>query len=299
MDFHQLEAFACAVENKSFSAAAQKLYLSQPTISAHVRSLERELRVRLIRRTTKEFEITAEGQRLYEYAKNILLLRKKAVHELSDIYKKELYLGVSSVPGQCILPKILSDYRCEAPGLQFHIVQSDSLDIVQKVADGSLNVGIVGTTAKSDCTFVPFVQDELVIAAPNTAHYRQMLRPEVSLEELLREPIILRTGNSGTEREAERFLSGLNISLDDLNVVACLNDANALRQCIVEGLGISIVSRRMVEQLERQGLLILFPLGEHRLVRNLYIVYMENRYMPQNTSDFIRFLKAYPRRETL
>jgi DNA-binding transcriptional LysR family regulator len=299
MDFHQLEAFVCTVESKSFSAAAQKLYLSQPTVSAHVRSLEKELQVRLIRRTTKEFEITAEGRRLYEYASSILLLRKKAVHELSDIYKKELYLGVSSVPGQCILPKILSDYRHAAPDLQFHIVQSDSLDIIRKVTDGSINVGIVGTTAKSDCTFVPFVLDELVIAAPNTAHYRQMLRPDVSLDELLREPVILRTGSSGTELETERFLSGLHISLDDLNIVAYLNDANALRECVVQGLGISIISRRMVERLERQGLLILFPLGKHKFMRNLYLVYMENRYLPKNTSDFIRFLKEYPQRESL
>jgi DNA-binding transcriptional LysR family regulator len=149
------------VESRAFQPRT-KLYLSQPTVSAHVRSLEKELQVRLIRRTTKEFEITAEGERLYEYAKSILLLRRKALHELSDIYKKELYIGVSSVPGQCILPRILSDYRRAAPDLQFHIVQSDSLDIIRKVTDGSINVGIVGTTAKSDCTFVPFVLDELV-----------------------------------------------------------------------------------------------------------------------------------------
>jgi DNA-binding transcriptional LysR family regulator len=126
-----------------------------------------------------------------------------------------------------------------------------------------------------------------------------MLRPDVSLDELLKEPIILRTGSSGTELETERFLSGLHITLDDLNIVAYLNDANALRECIVQGIGISFVSRRTVERLERQGLLILFPLGKHKFIRNLYIVYMENRYLPKNTSEFIRFLKEYPQRESL
>jgi DNA-binding transcriptional LysR family regulator len=193
----------------------------------------------------------------------------------------------------------LADYRHEVPDLQFHIYQSDSMDIIQKVTDGSLNVGIVGTAANSECTFVPFVLDELVIAAPNTAHYRQLSRPDISLDELIREPMILRTGNSGTELETERFLSSLNISLDELNIVAYLNDADALRQCIVQGIGISVISRRMVEPLERQGLLIIFPLGKHKLIRNLYIVYMENRYLPKNTSDFIQFLKEYPQREML
>ncbi|MDP4108388.1 MAG: selenium metabolism-associated LysR family transcriptional regulator [Bacillota bacterium] len=299
MDFHQLEAFAYTVENKSFSAAAEKLYLTQPTISAHIRSLEKELKVRLIKRTTKEFEITADGQRLYEYAVNILHLRNKAVHELSDDYKKELFLGVSSVPGQCVLPGILSDYHHKAPELHFHIYQSDSMEIIQKVKDGNIDVGIVGTTAESDCVFEPFVLDELVIAAPNTAHYQRMLQAGCSFDELLKEPFIMRTGSSGTKLETERFLSGLNISIDKLNIIVYLNDADALRQCIIQGIGISIISRRMVEQLEQQGLLMIFPLGKYKLIRNLYIVYMENRYLPKNTSDFILFLKEYPKREML
>ena len=78
MDFRQLEAFVSTVEHKSFSAAAAALYLSQPTISSHVHSLEKELRVQLIHRTTKRFEVTSEGQRLYEYAVALLQLQIQA-----------------------------------------------------------------------------------------------------------------------------------------------------------------------------------------------------------------------------
>ena len=84
MEFRQLEAFVATVDHRSFSAAAEALYLSQPTISSHIQALEGELQTKLIRRTTKKFEITPEGQQLYEYAVALIRLQQKAVSELSN-----------------------------------------------------------------------------------------------------------------------------------------------------------------------------------------------------------------------
>ena len=81
MDFRQLEAFIATVDHQSFSAAAEALYLSQPTISSYIHSLERELNTQLIRRTTKKFEVTVNGQQLYEYAVALLRLQQKAITE--------------------------------------------------------------------------------------------------------------------------------------------------------------------------------------------------------------------------
>ena len=84
MEFRQLEAFIATVEHRSFSAAAEALFLSQPTISSHIQALESELQTKLIRRTTKKFEVTPEGQQLYEYAVALIRLQQKAVSELSN-----------------------------------------------------------------------------------------------------------------------------------------------------------------------------------------------------------------------
>lgn len=299
MDFRQLKAFVSTVNHKSFSAAADELYLSQPTVSSHVHSLEKELHVQLIRRTTKKFEITAEGQRLYHYAVNMLQLQQKAVNELADTNKKELHIGASSVPGQCILPKVLARYHQLSPEVHFHTVSSDSMDIIQKVSNGSLDIGLVGATAESCCTFVPLASDELVIAAPNTAHYQHLRQSGISLTALLKEPIIMRTENSGTKLETEHFLHRLHISVDDLDIIAHMNDAEALRNCVIQGLGISIISRRMAEELEQRGALLVFPLGEYTLYRNLYIVYREGDYLSRISADFIHFLEELSQKENL
>lgn len=289
MDFRQLEAFVSTVEHKSFSAAAAALYLSQPTISSHVHSLEKELRVQLIHRTTKRFEVTSEGQRLYEYAVALLQLQKKAINELSDAPKKELHIGASSVPGQCILPQILGNYRQLCPDVCFQVVFSDSLDIIQQVSNGTLDIGLVGTTAESRCTFVPFVSDELVVAVPNTPHYQELISSRTPLSQLLKEPIIMRTDHSGTMRETQQFLQRLQISMDDLNIIAYMNDAAAIQNCVIQGLGVSIMSRQTVEASAQRGDLLMVPLGEHALLRKLYIVYRESEFLPRTSLDFIRF----------
>ena len=289
MDFRQLEAFVSTVEHKSFSAAAAALYLSQPTISSHVHSLEKELRVQLIHRTTKRFEVTSEGQRLYEYAVALLQLQKKAINELSDAPKKELHIGASSVPGQCILPQILGNYRQLCPDVCFQVVFSDSLDIIQQVSNGTLDIGLVGTTAESRCAFVPFVSDELVVAVPNTPHYQELISSRTPLSQLLKEPIIMRTDHSGTMRETQQFLQRLQISMDDLNIIAYMNDAAAIQNCVIQGLGVSIMSRQTVAASAQRGDLLMVPLGEHALLRKLYIVYRESEFLPRTSLDFIRF----------
>ena len=295
MDFRQLEAFAATVDCQSFSAAAEAIYLSQSTISSHISALEKELHVQLIRRTTKKFEVTKEGRRLYEYATAMLRLQHKAVSELSNASKNELHIGVSSVPGQCILPKVLAEYHLIVPEVQFHMAYSESLDIIQKVEEGSLDVGIVGMKIESQCVFEPLAVDELVVASPNTEYFRKRYANKPALKELLREPIIMRTERSGTTYEAEKLLRKLGIRNKELHIVACMNDAEAQRSCVLEGLGVSIVSYRMIREQERRGELLVFRLDECAWTREFYLVFQDSRYLPRAAEAFIDFLRKLSR----
>ncbi len=299
MEFRQLEVFVSTVNHKSFSGAAEDLFLSQPTVSAHIHALEKELRLPLIQRTTKSFQVTSHGLRLYDYAVALLQLQKKAVRDLTDCGCRELHIGASSVPGHSILPQVLVRYRQCAPDVRFYITSSESLDIIQKVADGNLDAGLVGTTADCGCTFHPFASDQLVIAAPNTPHYQQLKQNGAPLATLLREPILLRTEKSGTMQETEHFLQSLGISPEELNLVARMNDAEELRSSVAAGLGISILSARMVREPERQGKLLVFPLGEYAWERRFYVVQRTGSRLSQAAEEFIQFLLDLAEKEAL
>ena len=99
----------------------------------------------------------------------------------------------------------------------------------------------------------------------------------------------MRTDHSGTMRETQQFLQRLQISMDDLNIIAYMNDAAAIQNCVIQGLGVSIMSRQTVEASAQRGDLLMIPLGEHALLRKLYIVYRESEFLPRTSLDFIRF----------
>ena len=123
MDFKQLEAFVYVVKLKSFSKAAQRIYLTQPTISAHINSLEKELDTKLIERGTKYVYPTKPGSILYQYAIKMLNLRDDACCSVKN-YNKELKgtlsICASTVPSQYILPKVVSAFREEYPHVTFN-----------------------------------------------------------------------------------------------------------------------------------------------------------------------------------
>lgn len=291
MDLRQLEAFVCTVELRSFTAAAQKLFLSQPTISSHVRALEKQLGTQLIRRTSKEFVVTPEGEQLYKYALGILRMREHAKNELSGRYSSDLLIGVSTTPAQSFLPLALRSYLDISPDAHFVIQQSESLDIIEKIRLRNLEIGFVGMK-KEDClcTYVPLLLDELVIAAPNTEHYRQMKARNASSRELLREPMILRSKFSALEKEAEAYIASIGLSLDDLHVVAHMNDAQLVARCVAHGVGIAFISKSAVEEDVKKKDTILFALSTPPLERTLYMVYRDDEFLSRSARQFVRTL---------
>lgn len=294
MDIRQLEAFVYTAKYQSFSLAAQKLYLSQPTVSSHICNLEKELHTQLLQRTTKALSMTPAGRRLYSYAAEILDLRHKAILELTSQQEAILHIGVSSVPSLHLLPELLAAYHAQAPEVRFRTNCSDSLDVIRRVSEGGCDIGLAGTkTAAPGCGFLPVTSDELVLAAPNTPHFREYQQQKEPLRALLREPFLLREDNSGTKQETLYFLRNMGLSLDELNVIAVMDDAASLIRCITLGMGVSILSRATVQNDAQSGRLLLFPLGQSAFLRRLYIVYPSARRMSEQTRRFLDFMKEY------
>ena len=126
MEFKQLEAFVAVVDYGSFSEAARKLYLTQPTISAHVRSLEEELHTKLIIRTTKKTTITTKGYQLYDSAVRMLEIRNNLLENFTGVQKHMIDLAASTIPSSYLLPEILAAYGKTHPDTYFHSIQTDS-----------------------------------------------------------------------------------------------------------------------------------------------------------------------------
>ena len=277
MEFKQLEAFVAVVENKSFSEAARQLNLTQPTISAHIQTLEQELNSRLLIRTTKKLTITQRGLQLYDCASNMLNMRKNIIDEFTGHNKKIIDLAVSTIPSSYLLPEILGAFTKQISDIYFHSWQSDSLGAVSRVLDGSVDLALIGNTFdEPDCCFIPFRQDKLVIATPVNDHYLQLEKKSKSgaleFSDFLKEPFIMRETGSGTKKEIDRYLEERNIPASSLRIVARMNDLEAIRKSVAGGLGISILSACSARDLADTHQILMFPLNSEKAVRTFYIV---------------------------
>ena len=296
MEFKQLEAFVAVIDYGSFSEAARKLYLTQPTISAHVRSLEEELHTKLILRTTKKTTITTRGYQLYDSAVRMLEIRNNLLENFTGVQKHMIDLAASTIPSSYLLPEILAAFGKTHLDIYFHSIQADSAESINRVLDGTADLALVGQNTRDEtCVFLPFCQDELVIATPITNHYLGLQNKSVTFEDFIKDPIIIREKGSGTKKEMDLFLEQIGVTPSDLNVIARMNDLEGIKKSIVNGLGISILSARSAIDLQKTKQILLFPLEESAHKRTFYIVYSKNRILKPHVRQFIQFVQNFYR----
>lgn len=295
MEFKQLESYAAVVRYKSFTKAAENLYISQPTISTHIRALEEELNVRLIMRTTKNIEVTPDGMKLYDYAVDLLELRDRMVRECSAGAKRIIHLGASTIPSAYILPEILPKFGQQNPNAFFVIHQSDSQEVIEGLTDGLFDVGLIGMpTDREVLACESFCRDRMVIITPVTEHFLELQDlPETPLAELFREPMILREKGSGTKKSADLFLERMGLTDDRLRISARVNDPEAIKNLVAGGLGISIISERAARNFLREKRLLKFELPGSSNTRDLYIAYRRDRGNKAHIREFVDFAHRF------
>lgn len=296
MELKQLEAFVKVVELQSFSQAAKKLYLTQPTISVHIVSLEKELGVRLLDRTTKAVYTTESGEKLYKYAKEILELRADVFREFKIDYPHEekIMIAGSTIPSQHILPELIPAFQKINIGVYFSINQGDSLFVINEILRHRADIGFVGMKDNnSRLHYIPFYEDKLVIIAPNEKHYQDLLASNGSLQELMQSPIILRENGSGTKKSAQEFLEEKKVDVRKLNVVARMNDQEMIKRSVYQGLGISIISHKAALDYAETGKLLIFEPETDSIVRNLYIVFDKEKKFNRIEKNFIEFCSEF------
>lgn len=295
MNLKQIEAFVNVAEKKSFSKTAKELYLTQPTVSAHILSLEKEYGIKLFARTTKEVILTEDGIKLYQYAKQMIELQ----HTIENLFVLDKHheahsisIAASTVPAQYLLPQIIANYSKKYPTIQLKIKETDSAQVAAAIANHSIDIGFTGSIMeKNYCRYIPIYRDELVIIMPNTGKYQEIKRTEKTLNWILQEPIIMREEGSGTRREAEKFILKSGLELSHLNIIANIESSEVIKQLVKNGLGITIISRLAVKEEIKEGHVLEFPLSSRGSRRTLNLVYNNSFSLSKSAKQFVQVVK--------
>ena len=246
-DLHRLRIFVAVARAGSFTRAAAQLHMAQPTVSQQIRALEDAVGAPLIERGPRRLRLTPAGEALLPYATRLALLADEALQATrtaAGVAAHTLRLGVGQTLATYLLPELLRRYRERAPHCHTRIVTGNSATLLEQVAEGSIEIALVGSpAAHPDVVVTPFMQDRLVvIVAP---HDIWASREAVDLDELRDRPLLSREPGSALHATVERLLGSATLAGD---TVIMLGETEAIKRSVEVGLGVALIQAIAVQR---------------------------------------------------
>lgn len=306
-DIHKLEVFCKVCELHSFSRAGELLFLSQPTVSAHVQTLERDMGVRLLDRMGRTVVPTPAGEVLYRHARKAFLSLEEAkveIDSLSGNISGDLLLGSSSIPAHHLLPEVVTCFLGKHPHVRPSLAIASSQSILQQVVAGELMAGIVGCRFHSspDLAFMPLVEDEiLIVASPAMGklplqppvHGGPQGFPEIAFEDAHFFPWILREPTSTTRCAFEDALREAGYDPRLLAPRLTVDSSHTALHYVEAGLGLGVATLMSVREPLRRGALKAFRItGVHVSRCFCSVVHARRAPFPAATA-FLEFLHTH------
>ena len=296
INLKQLEVFVATAEFSSFTKAAEIMFLTQSTVSSHISALESTLGVRLIQRSARQrVTLTKEGELVYREAKDILD-RCQTLQDMKNHNRQnQLVIGASSVPGQCLMPELMGDFLERYPDSHYVQLRGDSIRIHQYLAQNKANLGFVGIAANpKEYHYHPVAEDRLVLITANKEPYQTLQRNGTSGLDMLHMPMILREESSGTRQEMEQYLLRKQISPESLNIIAQIDNPEAIRSSVSRGLGVSIMSVLAAREYLLSERLLSFELGDQGAFRKIYLCWRKDALLTPAEQNFLEFVQSRP-----
>lgn len=277
LDIHLLRIFVSVYKYKSITKAAEDLLLSQPTVSEHIKTLEKLLECILFDRINKKIFPSIYAEKLYEKALVIIDLvdsLKNNICSTEDDFSGTITLGTSSIPAAYVLPKVITNIKKAYKHLNFNILSKDSQLIIENVLNHNIALGLVGTKIlDNNLDFIPFTKDSLVLIAAPT----MIKKNRLTLNDIKHLPIIFRQEGSGTLKELLNAFEQRGLTKDELNIAATFSSNEAVKEAVINGIGISFVSSLSIVKETKCKILKTVDIDNLKIERFFYIVKHKKR----------------------
>jgi len=292
----QMEAIIALVAEGSFSRAAKRMLLTQPALTKNIKNAEDCIGARLFNRSSTGISLTPEGKILYDYARRMIRLRDEAKEKVLALRKEtggSIYLSASTIPATYILPRALSDFNKANADIHIYIKTADSEEAMNMVLDNEVEMGFIGKKPLNKKLAAETLwKDRLVlIVSRDHAWCKKKL---VTLSELLNEPFVIREKGSATRDLFESSLKKTkSISLAQLNICGELGSSEAIKEAVIAGWGVSVISIHAVSRELSQSLLFEVPLQGYTMERHFHLIYRRQFDFRPFHKTFINFIKRY------
>jgi len=296
VDDHKLKVFCAVAETKSFSQASKLMFLTQPAISLQIRALEEQLGTKLFTRSNKAVTLTETGTILYRHAQKILAAYaaiEKELNEATGLVKGKLLIGASTTLATYYLPNIIVEFKKSYPDILIDFERGNTQNIVDSLLKAKIDLGLVEGEVKDHRIEVEKLESDELLLVVNASH-PWAERQDISIQEIIGQPFIMREEGSGTRQIIESALEGAGVNLGDLNIVMYLGSTEAIKTAVENALGISIISGWAVQKEVRFGVLRPLWFQDIRFKRDFSLVYQKKSFRTQPAEKFIELLKRSP-----
>lgn len=290
LNLHRLWIFLQVLEHGGFSAAAQRLYMGQPSVSGQVRQLERALGATLVDRSGARIRPTAEGEVLARYARRIFLLADEAVtavQQVQGLAAGRIAVAGTTTVGTYLLPGLLARFLGEHPGLEHGLQVGNEQQVERWLLDGEVGLAVLAALPDAPQLVVePLFADRLVlVCGPGHRYAGQPVRAA----DLTGEQFLLRERGSATRTVQEAQLARWNV---DGGAVSEMRGAEALKQSVAAGLGISLLSEHAVARDVTTGLLARIEVDPAPGTRPIVVAYRRDRLLAPAEKAFLALLRG-------
>jgi len=292
----QMEAVICLVEEGSFSRAAKRMLLTQPALTKNIKNAEDCLGSKVVQRSSLGVSMTPEGKILFDYARRVVKLRDEARERILALSKDtggNIYLSASTIPATYILPRALSDFNKTNADIHIYIKTADSEEAMNMVLDNEVEMGVIGKKPLNKKLAAETLwKDRLALVA--SRNHAWCKKKSVTLPELLNELLVIREKGSATRELFESCLKkSKSISLAQFNICGELGSSEAIKEAVIAGWGVSVISIHAVSRELSQGLLCEIPIQGLTMERNFYLIYRRQFDFRSFHKTFIHYIKGY------
>lgn len=294
MDLLQLEHFLAVVDEGSFTRAAERVFRTQPAVSASIKKLEEEIGSPLFVRDTTELSLTAEGKALVESARRMLKLRDDTlgqIRKIRNLSSGSLSIAAHESAAVYLLPKPLREYFKAYPDIRVGIQRRRLEDIPGSVLDREIDIGFVKErpAAQGLSSILVHLDTLALIASPR--HHLAGKRP-LTMEDLEGEPFILHHHCSTTERNILRMFETHSMRC---NIAAELWSFENVKEFVLNDVGLAIIPGICAAQELEAGTLVRLPLQDLDLVRETFMIFRNQGYLSESSQQFIRMMRESAR----
>jgi DNA-binding transcriptional LysR family regulator len=290
MNLNQLRVFYEAARTGSFTSAAKKLCITQPAVTAQIKTFEDQCNLKLFKKKGRSLYLSDEGSTLYEYTRRIFEYEKEVedvIEEMRKLKRGTLRLGTSKAYARYFMPFLISSFHEAFPHIKVHLDEGSSMDILRSLVELKNEVAVIAKVEEDpNVTFLPFKRDELILILAPTHSLSK--KKSVSVEELVHEPMIMKEMGSGTRKQVNDLFSRKGLSP---NVLMETSNTEFIKQLVQRGEGISFLVEEAVAAEIKEKKLTTVPLEGKAPFLDVSIAYLKDQHLSHPARAFVEMLK--------